>query len=167
VRGHRDTSPHCNEVVERRERVHRPIKKAGDNPYHLRRQGKKYEKRRNSMSNRGQIKNKVSIDDRQDVVAGKHRTGDWEIDTVIGEGQSGTLVTIVERATKFTLSVQVNSKSAADVTPATIKLLKPFRRVFRALQLTIVRYYRITSESVMHCPRTSIFFILTVPGREV
>ena len=109
-------------------------KKAGGELYtHLRRQGKKYEKRRSGKSNRGQIKNKVRIDDRPDVVASKKRIGDWEIDTVIGKGHSGALVTIVERVTKFTLSAQVNSKSAADVTLATIKLLGPFRQVVHCI----------------------------------
>jgi IS30 family transposase len=109
-------------------------KKAGGDLYtHLRRQGKKYEKRRNGKSNRGQIKNKVSIDDRPNIVASKKRIGDWEIDTVIGKGHSGALVTIVERVTKYTLSAQVNSKSAADVTLATIKLLKPFRQVVHSI----------------------------------
>jgi len=58
----------------------------GDLYTHLRRQGKKYEKRRNGKSNRGQIKNKISIDDRPNIVASKKRIGDWEIDTVIGKG---------------------------------------------------------------------------------
>jgi IS30 family transposase len=103
-------------------------KRAGGSLYtYLRRQGKKYDKRRNGKSTRGHIKNRVSIDDRPNVVDDKSRIGDWEIDTVIGKGHSGALVTIVERVTKFTVSAQVNSKSAADVTRATINLLKPFK----------------------------------------
>ena len=98
----------------------------GDLYKHLRRQGKKYDKRRNGKSTRGQIKNRVSIDDRPKVVDDKSRVGDWEIDTVIGKGHSGALVTIVERVTKFTASAQVDSKSAEDVTRATISLLTPF-----------------------------------------
>lgn len=103
-------------------------KKAGGDYYtFLRRQGKKYDKRRNGKSTRGQIKNRISIDDRPKIVDDKSRIGDWEIDTVIGKGHSGALVTIVERATNFTVSAQVNSKSAEDVTKTTIKLLKPFQ----------------------------------------
>lgn len=100
---------------------------------HLRRQGKKYDKRRNGKSTRGQIKNRVSIDDRPEVVDDKSRIGDWEIDTVIGKGHSGALVTIVERVTNFTVSAQVNSKSAADVTQATIALLRPFKDVVHTI----------------------------------
>ncbi|RLA50675.1 MAG: IS30 family transposase [Gammaproteobacteria bacterium] len=55
--------------------------------------------------------------------------GDWEIDTMIGKGHSGALVTIVERVTKLTISTRVNSKSVADVAQATIVLLKPFEGI--------------------------------------
>ncbi len=109
-------------------------KRAGGDLYtHLRRKDKKYDKRRNGKSTRGQIKNRVSIDDRPEVVDDKSRIGDWEIDTVIGKGHSGALVTIVERVTNFTVSAQVNSKSAADVTKATIALLRPFKDVVHTI----------------------------------
>jgi IS30 family transposase len=103
-------------------------KRGGGNLYtHLRRRGKKYDKRRNGKSTRGQIRNRVSIDERPEIVDYKSRIGDWEIDTVIGKGHRGALVTIVERSTNFTVSAQVNSKSAADVTEATIALLLPYK----------------------------------------
>lgn len=105
----------------------------GDLYTYLRRQGKKYDKRRNGKSTRGQIKNRVSIDDRPRVVDDKSRVGDWEIDTVIGKGHSGALVTIVERATSFTVSKQVEGKTAAAVTLATIALLKPLKGVVRTI----------------------------------
>ena len=105
----------------------------GDLFTHLRQQGKKYDKRRNGKSTRGQIKNRVSIDDRPQVVDDKSRIGDWEIDTVIGKGHSGALVTIVERVTKLTVSTRVNNKSAEDVTQATIALLKPFEDVVHTI----------------------------------
>ena len=109
-------------------------KQAGGDLYtHLRRQGKKYDKRRNGKSTRGQIKNRVCIEDRPSIVDDKSRIGDWEIDTMIGKGHSGALVTIVERVTKFTVSAQVNSKRAADVTQATIALLRPFKDVVHTI----------------------------------
>jgi len=105
----------------------------GDLYEHLRRQDKKYDKRRNGKSTRGQIKNRVSIDDRPAIVDEKSRIGDWEIDTVIGKGHSGALVTIVERVTKMTLSAAVQSKRAEDVTNATIALLKPYKDVVHTI----------------------------------
>jgi transposase, IS30 family len=109
-------------------------KRSGGDLYtYLRRQGKKYDKRRNGKSTRGQIKNRVSIDDRPQVVDDKSRIGDWEIDTVIGKGHSGALVTIVERVTNFTVSQQVEGKTAEAVTKATIALLKPLKDVVHTI----------------------------------
>jgi IS30 family transposase len=91
------------------------------------------DKRCNGKSTRGQIKGRVSIDERPQIVDEKSRIGDWELDTMIGKGHSGVLVTIVERVTKFTLSAQVDNKSAAAVTKATISLLKPFKDVVHSI----------------------------------
>jgi IS30 family transposase len=70
----------------------------------------------------------VSIDERPQVVDDKSPIGDWEIDLVIGKGQSSALVIIVERKTSFTVSTRVNDKSAKTVTAATISLLKPYQK---------------------------------------
>ena len=102
-------------------------RKGGDLYHHLRRCGKAYEKRRNGYSSRGQIKNRVSIDQRPDDVDERSRVGDWEIDTVIGKGHSGALVTIVERKTQFTVSAQIPYKTAAAVASTTIELLSPYK----------------------------------------
>ena len=93
----------------------------------LRRQGKKYEKRRNGRSSRGQIKDRIGIEKRPNVVNLRTRVGDWEIDTVIGKGHKGALVTIVERKTQHLVSKRVMDKSAESVTKATIELLTPYK----------------------------------------
>lgn len=94
---------------------------------YLRTQGKKYRKRGESKDKRGQIKNAVSIDERPSIVDEKSRIGDWEIDTVIGKDHKQALVTIVERATKFTVVKKVFNKSAEAVAKATIALLAPYK----------------------------------------
>ena len=94
---------------------------------HLRRQGKKYNKRRNGKSSRGQIKNRTCIEERPSIVDERLRVGDWEIDTVIGKGHQGALVTVVERVTQKLLCAKVPGKTAEAVTQATIKLLKPYK----------------------------------------
>ena len=63
----------------------------------------------------------------------KSRIGDWEIDTVIGKAHSGALVTIVERATQFTLVANVPNKSAEAVTAATIQLLRPYKEALHTI----------------------------------
>lgn len=102
-------------------------RKGGELFKYLRCQGKKYDKRRNGKSTRGQIKNQISIDDRPKVVNDKKRVGDWEIDTVIGKNHQGAIVTVVERKTLFTVAALVNSKQADPVTTATIQLLTPLK----------------------------------------
>jgi IS30 family transposase len=92
---------------------------------HLRHSGKK-RKQYGSKDKRGQIRNRVSIDDRPCIVSEKTRLGDWEIDTVIGKNHQGALVTIVDRVSKFTLIKKVASKHADVVTEATIILLRPY-----------------------------------------
>jgi IS30 family transposase len=93
---------------------------------HLRQSNKKRKKHYGSKDKRGQIRNRVSIDERPTIVAEKTRIGDWEIDTVIGQNHQGALVTIVDRVSKFTLIKKVDSKHAEVVTAATISLLKPY-----------------------------------------
>jgi transposase, IS30 family len=92
---------------------------------HLRQSGKK-RKQYASKDKRGQIRNRVSIDDRPMIVNEKTRIGDWEIDTVIGKNHQGALVTIVDRVSKLTLIKKVASKHADVVTAATITLLRPY-----------------------------------------
>jgi transposase, IS30 family len=106
----------------------------GDLYKNLRRHARKYKTRgSNGKTLRGQIKNRVSIDDRPDSVDEKMVAGDWEIDTVIGKNHSGALVTIVERVTLFTVSKRVKSKRAKAVTAATIALLTPFKSLVRTI----------------------------------
>jgi len=100
---------------------------------HLRRKAKTYQPRGKSQAGRGHIKNRISIDERPAIVDEKGRVGDWEIDLVIGKGHRGALVTLVERATSFTLSTRINDKSAKTVTAATLALLEPFKEVVHTI----------------------------------
>jgi len=112
------------------ERIYQHIwadKRHGGTLYkHLRQSNKKRKKQYGSKDKRGQIRNRVSIDERPAIVAEKTRIGDWEIDTVIGQNHQGALVTIVDRVSKFTLIKKVASKHAEVVTAATIILLQPY-----------------------------------------
>jgi IS30 family transposase len=94
---------------------------------YLRHKNKKYTKRTASHRQRGHIKDRVSIDERPSIVEEKSRTGDWEIDTVIGKNHQQAIVTIVDRYSKFTLMKKVPSKHAHEVTKATLELMKPIK----------------------------------------
>lgn len=92
---------------------------------HLRQGRKRYRKGKRTKAEA--IKNAVSIDERPVIVETKKRFGDWEIDTVLGKHGTGSIVTLLERKTRFYLIKKVASKSAKDVTQATIELLEPFK----------------------------------------
>ena len=97
---------------------------------HLRVASKMYRKRYGSGKNkRNIIKDRVSIDQRPDCVNNKERVGDWEIDTIIGKGNKGAIVTIAERATAFVLIVRLNGKNAMDLAKVVVRLMAPFKNL--------------------------------------
>lgn len=101
-------------------------KRAGGTLYkHLRCQ-KKRRKRYGEYDRRGKIANRISIDKRPSIVDKRKRLGDWEIDTVIGKGHRGALVTLTERKSRLAMIQKVDSRKAELVTKATISLLKPY-----------------------------------------
>lgn len=110
------------------ERIYQYIfknKKEGGTLYkHLRVQ-KKRKKRCGSYDRRGKIPNQTSIEDRPASIENRDRVGDLEIDMVIGKGHQGGLVTIVDRATRYSFIGRVESKQADEVEKMTIKLLEP------------------------------------------
>lgn len=89
----------------------------------LRHSGKKYNKRSKGKAGRGCIPDRVDIDERPAIVEEKTRIGDWEIDLIIGIGQSGAIVSMVDRASKLTILEKISSKSAQEVTQALLKRL--------------------------------------------
>jgi IS30 family transposase len=113
------------------ERIYQHVwedKRTGGTLYtHLRWSQKKRKKRYGKRDRRGQIKDRVSIDQRPEIVAKKERIGDWEIDTIIGKNHKGALVTAVERSTKFLCLHYVPHKSAALVSQALINMLLPYQ----------------------------------------
>ena len=110
------------------QRIYADKRNKGDLIKHLRCQ-KVYRKRYGSGKQRrgSSIKNRVSIDERPDIVTQKSRIGDWEGDTVIGKNQQGAVVTLVERFSRYTLARRVDSKRASVVGAVITGLLKPHK----------------------------------------
>jgi IS30 family transposase len=108
-------------------------KNGGELYKHLRQGRKKRRKRIKNNSRRGQIPNRVSIDERPAIVDSKERVGDWEIDTVIGKNHKGAIVTAVERKTKFSCLKRVPKKEAPLVTNALIDMLKPYKKLVHTM----------------------------------
>jgi transposase, IS30 family len=112
------------------ERIYQYIwtnKKAGGTLYtHLRRRAKKYVKRVNGKSPRGQIVGRIGIENRPAIVETRSRIGDWEADTIVGKAHQGAIVRLVERKTRYTLLIKVERSTAEAVQLAITTALAPF-----------------------------------------
>lgn len=113
------------------ERIYQYIwedKKRGGELYsHLRTRGKRYRKRGCLKDKRGIIRNRVSIEERPKQVEERKRTGDLEIDTIIGKNHQKAIVTINDRVTGQLLMKKLESKNADQLAKATIELLSPMK----------------------------------------
>jgi len=99
----------------------------GDLWRHLRCQKPRCKRYGSGQERRGMIKNRISIDERPEIVEQKIRIGDWEGDTVIGKNHQGILVTLAERKSRYVLAGQLHSKHARGVTAKVNSLLRPHK----------------------------------------
>lgn len=99
----------------------------GDMWRHLRCQKPRRKRYASGQERRGAIRNRVSIDERPEIVEQRVRIGDWEGDTVIGKNHQGVLVTLAERKSRYVLAGQVRSKHADGVTAKVNSLLRPHK----------------------------------------
>ena len=96
----------------------------GDLYKHLRCQ-KKRRKRYGSYDRRGKLPNRRSIEERPEIVEKRQRIGDWEADTILGQGRRQAIVTLTERKSRFALLRKVERRKAELVCDAMIDLLQP------------------------------------------
>jgi IS30 family transposase len=100
-------------------------KRQGGELYRQLRCQKKRKKRYGSPDRRGQIKGRISIDERPAVVDERSRIGDWEVDTVIGKPGGAVLATLVERKLRLTVVAKAPNKTAEKVRDAILLHMKP------------------------------------------
>jgi len=99
----------------------------------LRQGGNQRRKRYGSGARASCIPNRVSITERPHEVEQKARLGDWECDTVIGKNRKSVLVTMVDRASLYTVCSRVLSRSAHVVSQAIIRMLRPVKERVKTL----------------------------------
>ena len=99
----------------------------------LRQGGRSRRKRYGSGARASCIPHRLSITERPQEVAKKERLGDWECDTVIGKDRKSVLVTVVDRASLYTVCSRVLSRSAHVVSQAIIRLLRPVKERVKTL----------------------------------
>ena len=114
------------------ERIYQYIwedKRNGGSLYkHLRTGQRKYKKRYGSKFSRGQIPDKVSIDQRPEIVNKKSRIGDFECDLIVGKNHKGALLTIVDRRSCFLIVENTKGKKADIVAKKLINALAPYKQ---------------------------------------
>jgi transposase, IS30 family len=97
----------------------------------LRRKHKKRRKQPRYGTGRRFKADRVSIDQRPEVVATRHRFGDWEGDTVQGKPGTGCVATLVERKSRYLVATKLEDKKAATLTRNCVKALGPIPRKMR------------------------------------
>jgi len=108
-------------------------KNGGDLYKHLRRRGKKYNKRGNKLAGRGLIPNRVGIENRPAIVDLKERVGDFELDTIVGQNHQGAIVSMVDRRTKLTKLRLIKNNTAEAAQKAICQALLPIKNVLHTL----------------------------------
>ena len=103
----------------------------GDLYRQLRHKGKRRTKYGSKRKSR--IKDRVSIHHRPEIVAQKTRVGDFEIDTIIGKGKKGAIVTMVDRASMYLKLSIPCSKNAKIVANEIKRLLYPYKRTIHTI----------------------------------
>jgi len=79
----------------------------------------------------GIITNRTSIDDRPEHIEKRQEEGHWEGDLIVGKEQKSIIGTLVERTTRYTIIVPLESRHSAHVVRAFAKQMMSFSPNFR------------------------------------
>jgi IS30 family transposase len=93
----------------------------------LRRKGKKLWRRKPKTSGRGLIPNRRDISTRPAVAGLKEEVGHLEIDTIVGANHKGVILSVVDKATKFTVLELLSAGTAELVTEALIRRISELK----------------------------------------
>jgi len=85
--------------------------------------GKRRRKRGNRKDRRGIIPNRVSIEQRPQIIDKRERLGDVEVDLMMGKNHKGSLLVITDRASLFTRIRKMESKKSYQIAKAIIEEL--------------------------------------------
>jgi len=97
----------------------------GDLWHHLRQATKKRRKRYGAYDSRGKVAGKRHISERPPAVEDRREVGHWEIDTVMGtEHGRNSVLTLVERATGYTVIGKLERHCAADTVARCVELIE-------------------------------------------
>ena len=100
------------------------------------------------------IINQVSIDNRPKHIDLRIEVGHWEGDLIIGKGHKSAIGTIVERKTRYTLIVKLESKKAGEVAKEFSKILNKLNPIYKKSMtydngIEMARHEKITENTGM------------------
>ena len=112
--------------------------KGGTLYLHLRTVRRWRKKRLNRKHQRGQIPNRIMINQRPEVVDTKERFGvpiaiGREVDTIIGKNHKTAILTATERKSQFELMVKTDGTKAESIRKQMINLLAPFKALVKTI----------------------------------
>lgn len=99
----------------------------------LRRHGRRRHRRDCQYSSRGVISDRIDISMRPVEVEEKKRFGDFEIDTIIGCGRKGAIMTTNDRCTHLVLIRKLEGKEAAPLADKAIEALRPYKGLIHTI----------------------------------
>jgi len=110
----------------------RKDKKEGGKLYQELRHQLKYRKR--AVGKHYPIANRVSIDERPEIVDTKERFGDYEMDTIVGPNQQGVILTLTERKTNFIIMKKLElGRNAEGLKNQIIDLMLPYKEYIHTI----------------------------------
>lgn len=110
--------------------IYRHVKKDKDLKMHLRHGKKPYRKRGEKKDKRGQIADRVPIEERPSIVDEKSRVGDVEIDLINSAGHDENLLTVNDRMTNYCEIRVLHTKNAEELRDKLVKVLRDFKSRF-------------------------------------
>ena len=106
--------------------IYRDKQEGGDLYKHLRRRHK-YRKRIHKYCKRFGWDTRRPISERPVIVESRERIGDWEADTIIGQGHSGAILSLVERRSRLCLLEKLPGTSPQRLAEAACRQLLPHK----------------------------------------
>ncbi len=135
IKGHCDKKGIEMVSIERIYQYIREDKQNGGYLYKELRHQLKHRKRPVGFSN-SKIPNRVSIDERPEIINNRQEFGHWEADLIEGANHSGFILTLTERVSKqLLMSYLPNGKNAEGVANTMIDLFLPYKNAVKSITM--------------------------------
>lgn len=107
--------------------------RGGNLARHLRGSRKQRRKRYGRYDSRGRLAGKRHISTRPQFIERRRQVGHWEIDTVMGVGNTHCIVTLVERATGYVLIGKLRARNAEELARSASQLIERHPEKFKTI----------------------------------